>query len=188
VHFVFACTFLYGTFFYLGNTIISRKRFFEHLPTRTAVKDTINHYGSLLGIKRFTMPQEEKYFQSERLAYVVAVTAAGLLVVSGLVKVLDQGIALPDVLMNVVNWMHDICAVLIVLFIIAHVLMGALLPMAWKTVPSMIFGWVNREVAEKEHPAWMEKLPLGEPKVPSPTDAERAPAQSTHDKGTQGAA
>ena len=45
-HFVFACFFLYGTFFWLGDTIVSPHRLREHAPSKGALKSIINHYGS----------------------------------------------------------------------------------------------------------------------------------------------
>ena len=62
IHFVASIFFLFGTFFYLGNTLISRYRFKEHLPTRNAVITTVHHYGHKLGVKKFEMPEEDKYF------------------------------------------------------------------------------------------------------------------------------
>ena len=60
----------------------------EHLPTKNVVAYTVRHYGLLVGIKKFTMPPEDKYFESEKAAYVMAVVTAALLVVTGLVKAL----------------------------------------------------------------------------------------------------
>ena len=71
-----------------GNTIISKWRLREHLPTKNVVAYTVRHYGLLVGIKKFTMPPEDKYFESEKAAYVMAVVTAALLVVTGLVKAL----------------------------------------------------------------------------------------------------
>ena len=44
VHFVAAVVFLFGTFYYLGNTIVSRWRLREHLPTKNVVSYTVRHY------------------------------------------------------------------------------------------------------------------------------------------------
>ena len=49
-----------------GNTIISKWRLREHLPTKNVVAYTVRHYGLLVGIKKFTMPPEDKYFESEK--------------------------------------------------------------------------------------------------------------------------
>ncbi len=159
VHFVAAIVFLFGTFYYVGNTIISKWRFREHLPTKNVVSYTVRHYGLLVGIKKFTMPPEEKYFESEKAAYVMAIVTASLLVVSGLFKAAAHVFGgMPDVLMNVMFWVHDIAALLMLVFLAAHVFFAVIAPFSWKTFPSMITGWMPEEEAEKEHRGWMDKL------------------------------
>lgn len=159
VHFVACVFFLFGTFFYLGNTIVSKWRLREHLPTKDAVVITIHHYGHKLGIKRFEMPREDKYFESEKIAYLMAVLCSVLLVVSGLVKAAAHvWLGLPDPFMNVITWTHDIAAALMALFFVAHVFFGAIAPMAWKTFPSMFVGWMPRDEAEREHAGWIARL------------------------------
>ena len=159
VHFVAAVSFLFGTFFYLGNTVISRYRFKEHLPTRHAVDYTIRHYGRTIGIKKFTMPPEDKYFESEKVAYIMALACSILLVVSGLAKALAHVVlTLPDAFMNVLTWTHDIAAALMLLFFVAHVFFAVVAPFSWKTFPSMFTGWMPLGEAEKEHKGWLARL------------------------------
>jgi formate dehydrogenase subunit gamma len=158
VHFVFALLFLFGTFYWLGNTLISRYRFREHLPHRHALSSILNHYGSLLRIKGCKMPEEEKYFESERVAFIMALLAAGLVGLSGLVKVAARLVSLPEALMNATTWVHDVAAALMLLFFLAHIFFGALLPMAWKAFPSMITGYIGLKDAEEEYSAWVKEL------------------------------
>lgn len=162
VHFVCALLFLFGTFYWLGNTLIARHRFREHLPHKHAVSSILNHYGSLLRIKGCTMPEEEKYFESERVAFIMALLAASLVGLSGLAKVASHLVSLPEGLMNAVTWIHDLSAVLMLLFVLAHVFFGALLPVAWKAFPSMITGYIKLEDAEEEYRAWVKELKAGE--------------------------
>lgn len=158
VHFVFALFFLFGTFYWLGNTIISRWRFGEHMPTKNAITYTLNHYGSLLGVRSCTYPKEAKYFESERMAFILAIVATVAVLVSGLFKVLAHALALPEGLMNAMTWVHDISAALMLLFFLAHVFFGAVLPVSWKTLKSMFTGYVPLEHAKHEHSAWIEEL------------------------------
>lgn len=158
VHFVFALLFLFGTFYWLGNTIISRWRFGEHMPTKNAIIYTLNHYGSLLGVKKCTYPKEAKYFESERMAFILAIVATVLVLVSGLFKVLAHALALPEGFMNAITWTHDISAALMLLFFLAHVFFGAILPVSWKTLKSMFTGYLPLEHAKHEHAAWVEEL------------------------------
>ena len=159
VHFVAAVLFLFGTFYYLGNTVVSQWRLREHLPTKHVVSYTIRHYSLLVGIKRFTMPPEEKYFESERAAYVMAVVIALLLVVSGLFKAAAHVfLGLPGGLMNIMFWIHDIAAVLMLVFLAAHVFFAVIAPFSWKTFPSMLTGWMPLSEVEKEHRGWLAQL------------------------------
>ncbi len=157
-HYVFAAIFLFGTFFWMGNTLVSPHRFREHLPTKKCVSSTINHYGSLLGFKKCTYPREEKYFESERIAFLMALGGGALMAITGIVKVLAHVVSMPEQVMTVATWAHDIGAAIMLLFLLAHVFFGALIPVAWKTVPSMIFGSVSLEHARHEHAAWIEEL------------------------------
>lgn len=158
VHFIFAIFFLFGTFFWLGNTIVSPYRFKEHLPSKGALKSILNHYGSVLKIKGCTYPKEEKYFESERTAFLMAVCCSALVIISGAIKALAHIFDFPAEMMGVVFWAHDIGAVLMLLFLLAHVFFGVLIPIAWKAAPSMIHGYISLEDAEEEYPAWVEQL------------------------------
>lgn len=158
VHYVFACIFLFGTFYWLGNTIVSAYRLREHLPTKRAITYTINHYGSLMGFKRFTYPREEKYFESERMAFVGAVLIAAAMAVTGIVKTLARWVDIPGEVMLAANWGHDLFAVLMLLFLLAHVFFAVLIPSSWKTFPSMLHGTVPFDHAKEEHAAWVEEL------------------------------
>jgi formate dehydrogenase subunit gamma len=184
VPFVFALVFLFGTFYWLGNTFISRHRLREHLPHRYALSSILNHYGSLLHIKGCTMPEEEKYFESERVAFLMALAAAGLVGLSGLVKVAARLVDLPAGLMGATTWVHDIAAALMLLFLLAHVFFGALLPMAWKAFPSMITGYIKLEDAEEEYSAWVEDLREEER---ANEEQSHARAQGVEAQGAQGA-
>jgi len=178
VHFVFAASFLFGTFYWLGNTIISRYRFREHLPHKNAISSTLNHYGSLMKIKGTKMPEEEKYFESERIAFLVALGGAGIMIISGVIKALAHLVNMPGPFMNVVFWIHDIGALLLLLFFLAHIFFGVLLPVAWKSAPSIITGRISVATAEHEYPKWMEGI----------REREAAQGEAAQGEEAQGAA
>ena len=177
MHFLFACFFLFGTCYWLGNTVISRYRFKEHLPGKNSLKKFINHYGSLLKIKGMVMPREEKYFESERIAFVWALVCACLMAATGLLKVLAHHVSVPGGFMNAVTWAHDVVAALMLLFLLAHVFFGVVLPNAWKTVPSMFTGYVSKEHAEKDYPAWMDAVKEATGKLEKGSAGREAEAQ-----------
>ena len=175
VHYAFVVVFLFGTFYYGANTLMAPKRFREHLPTKNAIEYTKRHYGRMLGIKKYTYPPEKKYFESERMAYLLAIGSAGLLILTGLVKVAAHAVSMPAWLMSVMTPVHDIAAVAIGLFFIAHVIAGAILPASWPVLRSMFTGYVPLEYAKEEHPGWLAEL---EGREVEKKDTAAAPARA----------
>ncbi|MDA3935809.1 MAG: cytochrome b/b6 domain-containing protein, partial [Actinomycetota bacterium] len=140
VHFYAVVVFLFGTFYYGANTLLARKRFAEHLPTKNAIEYTKRHYGLLLGMKKFTMPPEKKYFESEKMAFILALISTAAIIVTGLVKVLAHVVDVPAGLMGVITPAHDIATIAMLAFFIAHVFFAAILPMSWPVLGSMFTG------------------------------------------------
>ncbi len=158
VHFAFVVMFLFGTFYYGANTLLATKRFREHLPTKNAIDYTKRHYGLLLGFKKFTFPPEKKYFESEKMAYLLALGSTGLIILTGLLKVAAHAINLPAGLMSLVTPLHDIATVAMLAFFLAHVFFAAVLPMSWPVLRSMFTGYVSLEHAKHEHAGWLAEL------------------------------
>ncbi len=158
VHYVAVIVFLFGTFYYGANTLLAMKRFREHLPTKDAVEYTKRHYGLLLGFKKFTMPPERKYFESEKMAYILALASTSVIILTGLIKVAAHAIDLPAGLLAVVTPAHDIATVAMLAFFLAHVFFAAILPMSWPVLRSMFTGYVDLEYAKHEHAGWLKEL------------------------------
>ncbi|MBU4556959.1 MAG: cytochrome b/b6 domain-containing protein, partial [Actinobacteria bacterium] len=95
IHFAAVVVFLFGTFYYAANTILAPQRLREHLPTGDALDYTQRHYGKLLGFKKFTMPPERKYFESEKMAYLMAAATTITIIVTGLLKVSAHSFDVP---------------------------------------------------------------------------------------------
>lgn len=165
VHFVAACAFLFGTFYYIGNAISEPARMKEYLPNKDAISSTLNHYGAQLGFKRAKYPKEKKYFQSENMAYVFAIFVGALMAFTGIIKSIQHSIDLPGFVVSAATLLHDIGTVAMLLFLLAHVFFAVLVPWSWKTFPSMIHGWMPEEEAKKEHPGWYEDIVSEEQKA-----------------------
>jgi len=161
LHFVAVIVFLFGTFYYGANTLLSSKRFREHLPTKNAFSFTVQHYGHLLGIKKYEMPPEDKYFESEKMAYLLALTATSLVIVTGLLKVAAHVINVPGTLMGAATLIHDVSTIAMLAFFLAHVFFAAILPASWPVLRSMFTGYVTKEQAIKEHGGWYARLSGG---------------------------
>ncbi len=158
VHFVSVVVFLFGTFYYAANTFLATKRFKEHLPTKNALEFTKRHYGRLLGIKKYSMPPETKYFESEKMAFLLALASTVVIIITGLLKVAAHAIDVPAGLMAVATPVHDIATVAMLAFFLAHVLFAAILPMGWPMLRSMITGYISLEHAKAEHAGWVAEL------------------------------
>jgi formate dehydrogenase subunit gamma len=162
VHFAAAVVFLFGTFYYGANTMLALNRLREHLPTKDAVEYTKRHYGLLLGFKKFTMPPERKYFESEKMAYVPAAAATITIILTGFMKVIAHSLDLPDRLMSVVTPAHDVATIVMVAFILPHIFFAAVLPSSWPILRSMFTGRVSLDYAKHEHAGWLAELERAE--------------------------
>ena len=158
IHFVAVVAFLFGTFYYAANTFMAVNRFKEHLPTKDAVEFTKRHYGLLLGFKKFTMPPERKYFESEKMAFLLALASTVVIIATGLVKVLAHAIDLPPAVMAVATPVHDVATVAMLAFFLAHVFFAAILPSSWPMLRSMFTGYVTLEHAQAEHAGWFAEI------------------------------
>jgi formate dehydrogenase subunit gamma len=158
VHFVAAVAFLFGTFYYAANTLLATKRFGEHLPTRNAFSFTIQHYGHLLGSKKYHMPPEDKYYESEKMAYVMALGGSALIVLTGLFKALAHVLSIPAPLMGAMTLVHDLSTLVMAAFFLAHVFFAAIAPFSWPVLGSMFTGYVSRDQVRKEHAGWYARL------------------------------
>jgi formate dehydrogenase subunit gamma len=158
VHFVFVVMFLFGTFYYGANTLLSPKRFPQHLPTKNAIDYTVRHYGLLLGFKKFTFPPEAKYFESEKVAYIMALVATTAIIITGLLKVAAHSIDVPGWIMGIATPVHDISTVVMLAFFLAHVFFAAIAPFSWPVLGSMFTGYVSLDHVKHEHAGWLAEL------------------------------
>jgi formate dehydrogenase subunit gamma len=158
IHFVAVVLFLFGTFYYGANTVLNWNRFAEHLPTKNAFSYTVQHYGHLLGVKKYEMPPEDKYFESEKMAYILALVSTVFIILTGLVKALAHLVDLPGGLVGAATLIHDISTVAMLAFFLAHVFFAAILPNSWPVLKSMFTGYVTKEQAQKEHAGWYRRL------------------------------
>jgi len=168
LHFAAVIFFLFGTFYWATNTLLAAKRFGEHLPTKNAIPYTVRHYGLLLGFKKYTMPPEEKYFESERMAFILAIVATGLVVVTGFVKVAAHAWGIPGAIVRTATVTHDVSTVLMLAFFLAHIFFAAVLPMSWPVLRSMFTGTVSLEHAKAEHAGWLATIRKADLETPAP--------------------
>lgn len=156
-HFVAALFFLFGTFYWTANMIVSPGRFIEHLPTKDSLRETLIHYGHMCGFTKKTVAAD-KYHGSERLAFLLTLLATTPIVVSGFFKVAARFAELPAPLMSLMTWVHDAFTLVMLLYLIPHVLLGALVPWSWPLLRSMFTGYVTQRYAKQSHANWIQQL------------------------------
>lgn len=171
IHFVAVVVFLFGTFYYGANSLLAPKRWREHLPTKDALEYTKQHYGLLLGFKQFKMPPERKYFESEKMAYLMAGAATLTIIVTGMLKVAAHAMNVPGFVMAVATPAHDIATVVMLAFFFPHIFFAAILPSSWPIFRSMFTGYVSLDYAKHEHRGWLAELESnGRPADPEGAD------------------
>jgi formate dehydrogenase subunit gamma len=112
------------------------------------------------------MPPEEKYFESERMAFILAVVATGLVVLTGFVKVAAHAWDIPGAIVRTATVTHDVSTVLMLAFFLAHIFFAAVLPMSWPMLRSMFTGHVSLEHAKAEHAGWLADIRKTDPEAP----------------------
>ncbi len=177
IHFVGAVLFVFGSFYYAGNTLMSG-RLSEHLPKDigASLKDVVAHYSAVFGKGKF--PSEGKYFASEHLTYPIAAVGSALIVLTGLVKVAAHTFDIPGGLMLVTTLTHDVVAVVLGLYLVAHAVAGALVPWSWPLLRSMVTGVVPLEYVKEHHADWYRELTSRREPEPEDGAAKHAAAAS----------
>ena len=103
-------------------------------------------------------PPSDKYLAEQRLAYAFIAGSVGLLIVTGVVKVVKNlGINLNDSLLFWSTQLHNLGAVLLLFGFFAH-LAAFLVPANRNLLPSMFHGKVDEEYVKHRHSIWYKRL------------------------------
>lgn len=157
LHFVGAALFAFAAGYYAPNTLLSG-RWREHIPHEIvgSVKLFFAHYKAIF--TRSELPAEGKYFAIEHLTYPVAIAGSVLVLITGLLKVVAHSLDIPAGVMGATTLVHDISAIVLGGFLVAHAIAGALVPWSWPLLRSIITGYVTVEYAKHHHKDWYTEL------------------------------
>jgi formate dehydrogenase subunit gamma len=161
LHFVAALYFVFGFFYWVGNMVVTPKELRESLPDKNSPREAVLHYAHLFGLTKRTV-EAGKFHASERLAFPVAVLTTLVIIVTGLFKVAARFVLMPEQVVYGMTFAHDLFTVVMLIFLLAHVTLGSVVPWAWPLLRSALTGYVSREYAIKEHPGWMKELEEGQ--------------------------
>lgn len=128
----------------------------ELLPASSDLKDAVAHYAAKLGMAE--KPKEGKYFASERMVFIVWVVCIGMIAITGLVKVGAHVWTLPGNFMSLTTTVHDVFALILIVVLALHVILGAIVPWSWPHLVSMITGNMSEENVKKQHQKWHDEL------------------------------
>lgn len=155
VHYIFAGTLMFFIFYHIVFHIARKE--FNLLPKRGDVK------GSYLLIKAMILrqkePPSEKYLPEQRLTYAYFVFAIGLVVVTGVIKIIKNIVGVQPT-NGILLWgaqLHNVATVLIVIGIVLH--LGAfIIKENRKLLPGMFTGFVDKEYVKERHSLWYKEL------------------------------
>lgn len=130
-------------------------------------------------------PQADKFLPEQRLAYAYMAVVGGVLVLTGVVKVIKNldGVYLPPGWVTGVTLVHTFATIFFLLGVLAH--LGALLIKANRPLLRAIFtGWVNARYARERHGIWWERTFRGEQ---GPRPGKQSPGESSGQDSAGGA-
>lgn len=157
LHFLGVVIFGFGFFYYISDLII-KGSFKELLPKANDVNDAVSYYRCKFFGKGEEGPRQGKFLASEKLAYPGWIFLVGGLVITGGIKVAAHVWSLPSALMGTMTFMHDVCALGILVLLVLHVILGAAVPWSWPLLRSMVTGYVSEEYVQKNHLRWYQEL------------------------------
>ncbi len=128
-----------------------------HIPWPSAIRKPIARYvKALLGYKE---SRTGKYLAAEQtISYPPWAILIGIIVITGLIKLMRYVYPLPNTLVASVTAIHDLAAIAIGLMLVIHLLPLLLVPANWPLLLSIFKTTVPLEYAKKRHPVWYKEL------------------------------
>ncbi len=109
------------------------------------------------GGEKGDMPDEGRYNPGQKLYSVIQVFGFVVTLASGLLMWFGAGRISPGLFQASVI-VHDIAAVIAVLFFVGHLYMTTLHPMTKESITAMVTGDVSEEYARVHHPKWYREV------------------------------
>jgi formate dehydrogenase gamma subunit len=153
VHFMGILITTFGGLYFLSEYLLSKK-FSTLIPTiRDITQGTIKKY-----ISKQKYENEGKYLSSQKSAFLVFALLGGILLITGIVKVLAHSWQMPSTVMAVSTQIHDIFALLFTIMLLLHVIMALLVSNHRVLIKSWFTGQISEQYIQQEHNAWYEVL------------------------------
>ncbi|MBB5355655.1 formate dehydrogenase gamma subunit [Anoxybacillus mongoliensis] len=155
VHYFFAATLLFFTTYHIVYHVMKKE--FDIWPKKGDVK------GSYLIIKAMILgqkePPSEKYLPEQRIAYLYFVISIGLVIVTGVIKVIKNMMGVQPT-NGILFWgaqLHNLATVMVILGVVMH-LAAFIVKENRKLLPGMFTGYVEEEYVKERHSLWYKEL------------------------------
>ena len=137
------------------------------IPWPKAIRQPIAKYvKALLGYKE---GRADKYLVTEQiLSYPPWAILMGVIVVTGVIKLLKYMYPIPGSVLNTATVVHDLATIAIGVMLIIHLLPLFLVPANWPLLLSMFKTTVPRRYVEERHPAWYKRLRVAQSRPAEP--------------------
>ncbi|WP_339172556.1 cytochrome b/b6 domain-containing protein [Anoxybacillus sp. FSL W8-1294] len=155
VHYFFAATLLFFTTYHVVYHVIKKE--FDIWTKKGDVK------GSYLILKAMLLkqkePPSEKYLPEQRIAYLYFVVSIGLVIVTGVIKVIKNIMGVQPT-NGILFWgaqLHNLATVMVIFGVIMH-LAAFIVKENRKLLPGMFTGYVDEEYVKERHSLWYKEL------------------------------
>lgn len=127
------------------------------IPWPKAIRQPIAKYvRAILGYKE---SQTGKYLSTEQiLSYPVWAILMGVIVVTGIIKLLKYIYVIPGSMVTTATAIHDLATIAISVMLIFHLLPLLIVPANWPLLGSMFKTTVPKKYVDERHPLWYKKL------------------------------
>lgn len=155
VHYFFAAVLIFIIFYHLVYHLIRKE--FQIIPKKGDVKASYEIIKAM--ILRKHEPPSEKYLPEQRLAYAFFAFSIGLVIVTGIFKVVKniQGVQASNEFLLWGAQLHNLSTVLVILGIVMH-LAAFVVKANRKMLPGMFTGYVDKEYVKERHTIWYKEL------------------------------
>ncbi|MEW6662210.1 MAG: formate dehydrogenase subunit gamma [Bacillota bacterium] len=155
MHYAAAFILIFAAFYHLVYTLLAKD--FDIFPRRGDFKESLLIIKAMFGFGK--EPENDKFLAEQRLAYAYIVSTLVLIIITGGVKVIKNlpGIWLPDNIIKLATFLHNLGTGLIIFGIIAH-LAAFLLKDNRSLVVSIFTGKVDLDYVKRRHFRWYERL------------------------------
>lgn len=155
VHYVFAALLMFFVSYHIIYHFIKKE--FDIIPRKGDIKGSYLIFKAMLLKKK--EPPSDKYLPEQRLAYAFFAFSIGLVIVTGMIKVIKNimGVQASNGILLWGALLHNVAMVLIIIGIVLH-LAAFIVKENRKMLPGMFTGYVDYDYVKERHSIWYEKI------------------------------